>query len=474
MKKEKGITLVALVVTIVVLFILAGITIAYVFGDNGIIKWAQDAKNQTAEGMQKEQDDLGNLANKLKEEIINPPMATTLEISSIRSRIAKDATRWLTATSTPAGSSQDFEWSSSDTSIATVDNKGIILAKKAGTTTVTVKTKDGSNLSKTCEVTIVENAPNVETLTDYQTSNRVAKDVNGNLITIPGDFKVLTTEGTKITDGIVIQDREKNEFVWVPVDSISIGAEEPADDVRLGDYTIDEDATITWDSTNKMWTGGTGKEKLVHAAYTTEKPDNYTESPVSIYAYQELSSCSGNTPAKNLGDFIKKTRENGGYYFARYEASKGADGKAKSQFDKAVWNNITQPDAAIEAREMYDSDFVESDLINNYAWTTAIVFIQKYSGDSQYSHRAMTEKSPKNTGELGDKACNIHDMAANYREWTTSHGTYEQNGVVLPCICGGTYYHKTDAAFGTSMAVYSGLPTTALVDTSFRTVLYLK
>ena len=42
-KGQGGITLVALVVTIVVLLILAGITIALVFADNGVIQKAQDA-----------------------------------------------------------------------------------------------------------------------------------------------------------------------------------------------------------------------------------------------------------------------------------------------------------------------------------------------------------------------------------------------------------------------------------------------
>ena len=41
---ERGITLVALVVTIVVLLILAGITIATLFGDNGVINKAQKAQ----------------------------------------------------------------------------------------------------------------------------------------------------------------------------------------------------------------------------------------------------------------------------------------------------------------------------------------------------------------------------------------------------------------------------------------------
>ena len=46
-KRENGITLVALVVTIVVLLILAGITITYVFGDNGVFGQASDAKVKT-------------------------------------------------------------------------------------------------------------------------------------------------------------------------------------------------------------------------------------------------------------------------------------------------------------------------------------------------------------------------------------------------------------------------------------------
>ena len=61
----------ALVVTVVILLILAGITLTYVFGDNGIIKLAQKAKNETEAGMQKEQDELGNLVNMLKDEYGN-------------------------------------------------------------------------------------------------------------------------------------------------------------------------------------------------------------------------------------------------------------------------------------------------------------------------------------------------------------------------------------------------------------------
>ncbi len=45
--QEKGITLIALVVTIVVLLVLAGVSIVVLFGDNGIIKQANESSLQT-------------------------------------------------------------------------------------------------------------------------------------------------------------------------------------------------------------------------------------------------------------------------------------------------------------------------------------------------------------------------------------------------------------------------------------------
>ena len=67
MKKNKGITLVALVVTIVVLLILAGVSINLVLGNNGIIAKAKDAETKSAEASQ---NDLKGM-NALTEEMNN-------------------------------------------------------------------------------------------------------------------------------------------------------------------------------------------------------------------------------------------------------------------------------------------------------------------------------------------------------------------------------------------------------------------
>ena len=54
MNKNKGITLIALVITIIVLLILAGISIAMLTGENGILTQANNAKTQSIHAQVKE------------------------------------------------------------------------------------------------------------------------------------------------------------------------------------------------------------------------------------------------------------------------------------------------------------------------------------------------------------------------------------------------------------------------------------
>ena len=66
MKNNKGITLVALVVTIVVLLILAGVSINLVLGDNGIVKKAQDAKTKSAEASENDLKGMNGLVSEME------------------------------------------------------------------------------------------------------------------------------------------------------------------------------------------------------------------------------------------------------------------------------------------------------------------------------------------------------------------------------------------------------------------------
>ncbi len=62
-KQEKGITLIALVVTIVVLLILAGVSIGLVLNNNGVISKAKDAKNQYAEAQTNDEKQLNEVSD---------------------------------------------------------------------------------------------------------------------------------------------------------------------------------------------------------------------------------------------------------------------------------------------------------------------------------------------------------------------------------------------------------------------------
>ncbi len=62
-RKEEGITLIALVITIIVLLILAGVTISLTFGENGILARAKEGKDKYAQAEQNEIDILDNLDN---------------------------------------------------------------------------------------------------------------------------------------------------------------------------------------------------------------------------------------------------------------------------------------------------------------------------------------------------------------------------------------------------------------------------
>jgi len=65
-KQEKGVTLVALVITIVVLLILAGVSITGILGQNGILTRATSAKNATANAAADENRMYGEAENYFK------------------------------------------------------------------------------------------------------------------------------------------------------------------------------------------------------------------------------------------------------------------------------------------------------------------------------------------------------------------------------------------------------------------------
>ena len=144
-KKEKGITLVALVITIVILIILATVTINMVFGENGLIQQAEQARDMTAN------------STVLENENMNSLMGEYINIMEQESEIENPDTR-----------------------------------------------------------SEVEKARDEGTFFDTTTS---LKDDSGDIVWIPGGFKIAEDSAVDADNGIVITNEETTkQFVWIPVE----------------------------------------------------------------------------------------------------------------------------------------------------------------------------------------------------------------------------------------------------------------
>ena len=300
--------------------------------------------------------------------------------------------------------------------------------------------------------------------------NTIVEDRYNNQIKVPAGFKISEDSPVTIPEGVVIEDStagdentKGSQFVWIPVGDVITDSNGSTTTITLGRYDFNSDGSTT----------------TVSSSYTEDTAESH-------------NSSYGNVIAKDINDFIEKANSSGGYYVGRYEAGDAyatSSERTSSTSDtnpivsKAgvyPYNYITQSQASSLCQGMYSSSNFESDLINSYAWDTAIVFIQEFSGDTDYSRQAgrNTARAVQKCGESildynldeGDVAqdirCNIYDMAGNTREWSTetSSNTY------APCVIRGGYY---SVLYYYTRSRNNGNTTGSSPGTSARPTLYL-
>ena len=271
MKKnmQKGITLVALVVTIIILLILAGISIS-ALTNQGLFKQAQNAKNLTEEKTIEESAILTNYLeqiNAITDEKKCIPV-TEIILDKTEIIISAGSTEVLTATVSPSNASnKNLIWKSSDESVAIV-SEGIITAKTVGNTIITATAQDGSEVSASCNITVeIVVGSTVEIKTEYNpqnicwqvvsndntTVNLVAKDPIGNLTLIGtnsygGDYWMGTATLISETSKYYIYTNNGEKCEGKPIDS-NIWNLMP-DSLKVGNYWTG----ISWTDDNG-WSG---------------------------------------------------------------------------------------------------------------------------------------------------------------------------------------------------------------------------
>ena len=444
LKESKGITLIALVITIIVLLILAGVTIATLTGDNGILKKAGDAKTQTEQAKEDE----------------NLKIAIAGSYGTDGKLNLKDLKDNL-------------------------ENQGINYDKNNTGFPLEV-TVNGEKKKIDANGNIIESIQSLKTKGTVFKDTTTLEDTYGNQVTIPKGFKIADDSATEVTGGIVIEDATYtntigSQFVWIPVgtgeNAIKKENKETVE-IELGryDFTKNSDGTIT----------------------TSEYSGSNTEDTTASH-----NSSRGNAIAKDIEKFKTSANSNHGYYIGRYEAGvvdynssvstsnsnnetnwtgyTGDNIKLVCKKEQQVWNYVTQNKASELSRDMYKSEAkVTSDLINSYAWDTAIVFIQKCgteSNSSTYSYTvgqsSTSTSAPQTTGtnilsatSKVDKQCNIFDMAGNCFEWTTETSS-DSFG---PCVGRGDFFSYGD---GCTSYRFTYSTSGALSNCSFRPLLYL-
>ena len=346
MKKNNGITLIALVITIIVLLILVAVSIATLTGENGLLTQAGKASEQTeiAEVTEKARLDIASW----KADKVSKGEDSTLNDSVIKQILT----------------GKDYvEGTPGEKSFISTSGHEILYSDLY---------ESGETIGGT-----VEEAKNAGTVF---TKNTTLQDTYGNTVKVPEGFKIASDSATDVTGGVVIEDVNHgatagSQFVWIPVGTVYTNAEHTdPETIELSRYTFDD----------------------------PENPQAVGADAISFFGsnFEEKSGTTENTPAINIGEFTTTAENSHGYYIGRYEARTTGERTAPTEDsgltqitvepNDYVYNYVTQPQTAKLSQEMYTGKSFTSDLTNSYAWDTAIVFIQKFE-DSDYSNQTLQQ-----------------------------------------------------------------------------------
>ena len=94
----------------------------------------------------------------------------SITLSQTSLELTVDGTETIVATVLPEKAHQKVAWSSSDETVVTVDENGVVTAVAIGTTTVICSATDGSEVSETIQVAVIPNAILVTDITLSQSS----------------------------------------------------------------------------------------------------------------------------------------------------------------------------------------------------------------------------------------------------------------------------------------------------------------
>ncbi len=417
-------------------------------GDNGILQRATDAKTQTGVGQEKETIALAyNSALAKKVSNGNSSAVTDVELNDeLDNSEATASGNPIIVIFTKSGNAYE------------IDPNGVIKPSTPKDPNTTLKVAEHKN--------------------EKFSTNTELEDSFGNKIKVPAGFKITSDSPNSVTGGIIIEDVDAgttstagSQFVWIPVGKVYTDVEK----TEANSKTI-ELCRCGFNENGEKVTVEEGWEyritKMIEAGMPEQFANQYRAYTFTEEATSREGSSAQNATAKNLSEFLTKSSK--GFYIGRYEARKDSNGNVTEKKQDTLYNNVTQLQASNQSRNMYTSnDNFESDLMNSYAWDTAMLFLQEFDDRAdktkKYSLQNSLNNSLETTGTTTDKICNIYDMASNCCEWTTETCSASNGSSVDR---GGVY--GDDNSYISAGFRHNTVPNYTDNSGSFRPIIYVK
>ena len=238
------------------------------------------------------------------------------------------------------------------------------------------------------------------------------KDKNGDVATIPAGFQVSETLGMNtIKEGLVIQDEEENQFVWIPVDDINDIAKE----------TSNENGNTNYEGKLYDFTSTSAKEKETYGVGTesNREPDIISDdnNGDNLYIINNLlgttylnSSELKNTLQEDYNTIIKSISTYHGFYVGRYEISKSSNNTAQSKPDNTVLTTETGSANKWYGLYAYGKTYNTSSVGSSMIWGS------QYDAIMRWMQKERIDVTDIGTSNQTLK--NIYDLCDGYYELT--------------------------------------------------------
>lgn len=380
-KTKKGITLIALVITIIVILILAGVSIAFLAGDNGILSKAILAKSESQKSAAIEKLNL-----KIQNLIISKNgNAKLLDLNEFVDNSSSNYDNEITLVEEVQNLDTEAKIKM-DGYIFTINNLLKISSINGETNQLPVNT---ASITQGTEVVLPDSwgttsTRNISTDTGLELSSVKISSVYavavGDGITVPVPYGFYYVGGN-LNTGVIISDNQADSYNSLNID-------------RSG-YTYALSGT-----TNHL----TGNQFVFIPCDTS----SYIKTSWGA-SYQ-----NGNYDTNTQDSELEQVKKYGGFYVARYEAGLAItipefntaqyhnssnqiynlNGVPQSKAEQIPWNFVDWPHAKANTKLMYDNDYVYSGLITGTQWDVIL--------NTMINKTGMTTANMTNSGTWGN------------------------------------------------------------------------